>query len=428
MNWRVCVLDLLRKMNQNKWYNYVIADQFSGDEHTISDEMREGLLAIFKHHLNNNENYRKFLIDKGVSLNKEWSSIEDIPIITKEDLKKYYPILENYTYRMINTSGSTNEPFKYPVSVEAAEALWPNLWTAFDVCGVKPCEKMLMLSWHNRREKGIKKDIYHKLSNFYTMSAFQLSESELLEMYKVIVNKEIKVIYGYSSSVLEFLYFLKKKELYLDLKGIFTTSENTSPALNQLSLKYCNCHTIDIFGANDGGLLAFECKEHSGYHIMHQRTVVEIVDNKIIVTDRLNKAFPFIRYCLGDLAKGDKLITERCKCGRTTFRVDKFIGRESYMFTDNSGNKISIFQFAIGQLDEDQSILRYQILKQKNSITINIISDTKDLEYYKNTHLPYLKSKMDYPLDIVLNQKLVSLSNEKVPLFYEFKDEINGKN
>ena len=98
------------------------------------------------------------------------------------------------------------------------------------------------------------------------------------------------------------------------------------------------------------------------------------------------------------------------------------------MFTDNSGNKISIFQFAIGQLDEDQSILRYQILKQKNSITINIISDTKDLEYYKNTHLPYLKSKMDYPLDIVLNQKLVSLSNEKVPLFYEFKDEINGKN
>ena len=196
MNWRVCVLDLLRRMNQNKWYNYVVANQFEGNAHIINNEMREGLLAIFKYHLNNNENYRKFLIDKGIDLNKEWSSIGDIPIITKEDLKKYYPILENHTYRMINTSGSTNEPFKYPVSVEAAEALWPNLWTAFDVCGVKPCEKMLMLSWHNRREKGIKKDIYHKLSNFYTMSAFQLSESELLEMYKVIVNKRIKVVYG----------------------------------------------------------------------------------------------------------------------------------------------------------------------------------------------------------------------------------------
>lgn len=277
---------------------------------------------------------------------------------------------------------------------------------------------MLLLSWHARSGKGLKKDIYHRIANFYSMSAFDTNEYQLKEVYNLIKKKNIKSIYGYTSGIMIFLQYLQKYNLHLDLKGIFTTSENTFDIIKSLSEQYCNCTTIDVFGANDGGLLAFECKEHSGYHIMHNRTIVEIINNKIIVTDRYNKSFPFIRYDLGDLSRNDGLITEKCKCGRPLFRIDKFIGRNSYVFYDNKGNKVTILLFAC-VLDEDPTILRYQIKKYADYIIINILSNEYAKDYYQKKHIPILSKKIDFPMEIEINGKLISLKNEKVPLFVE---------
>lgn len=418
MNWRVKILDIARKTSQEKQYNANIKFQYEGTEESIQRDMDNSFWDIFNHHLKYNKNYRRFLEKKGFDFDNKNLKQTDIPIITKNDLKEFYPIVSEYKHSFCHTGGSTSEPFKYPLSKESASALWANLWTAFAVCDVKPCEKMLLLSWHANRGKGLKKTIYHKVANMYSMSAFETSESQLKDLYDFMVKENIKSIYGYMSSIVVFLQYMQKYDLYLDLKGIFTTSENIFPIVHVLAQKYCNCHAIDIFGAHDGGLSAFECKEHCGYHIMHNRTVVEIIDNKIVVTDTLNKSFPFIRYNLGDLAKSDQLFTEKCKCGRTLFRIDKFIGRESQVFTDNNGNRVTMFLFAC-VLDEDSSIIRYQIKKYEHKVVINIISDEHDATYYANKHIPELSAKINFPMEIEMNTDLIALKNEKIPLFVE---------
>lgn len=131
MNWRVKALDLARKTDQEKMYKENLSFQYKGDTETIKKDMGNGVLEIFNHHINHNPKYIDFLKSKGFDLSKKDFKQVDIPIITKDDLKEFYPIIHEYQHSFCHTGGSTSEPFEYPLSKKAASALWANLWTAF---------------------------------------------------------------------------------------------------------------------------------------------------------------------------------------------------------------------------------------------------------------------------------------------------------
>lgn len=417
--WRVKILDLIRRTNQEELYKKYKTGQFLGDENSISQEMEEKFREIFNFHIKNNPRYCKFLLEAGFDYNRYPIDLKAIPIISKGDLKKFNPLVASELHSYASSGGSTNQPFKYPLSRESVSSLWPNLWCAFDVCGVKPGEPMLMIMAYPSKKKPLKKTLYHKLSNFYTVSSFELTEEVMREIYKLITNKKLSFIYGYTSSILILLRFFKKENLHLNLKGIFTTSETFIPAVRSLGREVANCDVIDIYGANDGGICAFECHEHAGYHISHFRTVLEIQDGKILLTDVLNKAFPFIRYQVGDIAKGDCLIKEKCKCGRTTFRIKGISGRTNYFFKDRDGKEISVMYFT-NPFDDDYSILQYQIVEKQGCLVINLITDTDDLELYRKKYEAVIRAKINLPFRIVLNEPLISLPNQKTPLFIKF--------
>lgn len=414
--WRVKILDLIRKTDQEKLYLEYKKEQFRGNEVTICQGMENRVREIFNFHLRNNPQYCKFLIDNDFDYKQQDIDFKSIPIISKSDLRKFDPVVENEVHSYSSSGGSTNEPFKYPLSREAVSSLWANLWCAFDVCGVEPCEPMLMIMAYPSKKKTIKKTLYHKLSNFYTVSSFELTEEVMRHVYKLMKDKNLSFIYGYTSSIMILLRFFKKENLHLHLKGIFTTSETFIPAVRTLAREVANCDIIDIYGANDGGICAFECLEHSGYHISHFRTVLEIQNGKILLTDILNKAFPFIRYQVGDIAKGDRLIKEKCTCGRTTFRIEGVAGRVNYFFKDQDGKEISAMYFT-NPFDDDFSILQYQVVEKEGFLIINLITENNNIDFYRNKYESVIKGKINLPFHIVLNEPLISLPNQKVPLF-----------
>jgi len=82
------------------------------------------------------------------------------------------------------------------------------------------------------------------------------------------------------------------------------------------------------------GDVAYECSQKNGWHICEE-TIVEIVDTSTgknvvpgqlgeIVVTRLNDIFFLLRFGTGDLSR---IITDQCKCGRTSFRLAGIAGR-----------------------------------------------------------------------------------------------------
>ncbi|BEI56972.1 MULTISPECIES: phenylacetate--CoA ligase family protein [Butyricimonas] len=419
MNWRVLLMSFVRRGNLKSIYKQNLERQYEGTEVTIKCEMQENAMKIFQFHVQNNPKYREFLDSKGFDYHNLKNIIwENIPIITKDDLRKYYPEIKSETYNYTSSGGSTSIPLQYPASKESALFIWPAHWTMQQICGGRPYDKILMLMAYGNVKKTITKRIYHALSNFYTFNSFTMTEKQMENMCELIQNKEIKFIYGYSSAINQFLRFLKIKNIILPLKGIFTTSENKINSSYSLARDYCHCDVFDQYGAHDGDVFAFECEEHAGLHILHDWSTVEVINNEIILTAVKNKAFPFIRYQVGDVSLGEKLITEKCKCGRTLFRLKGISGRNTYFVKDIDGREVSVMLFTY-PFDSDYNILQYQVVEENGELRVNFITDKYTKEQLIDLYMPFILSKLKRPVDFMVNQHIYKLPNAKVPLFYK---------
>jgi phenylacetate-CoA ligase len=102
------------------------------------------------------------------------------------------------------------------------------------------------------------------------------------------------------------------------------------------------CPAYDIYGLSEiiGPGVAGECAEREGLHVADDHFFPEIVDpptgepvepgrsGELVLTTLTKRAMPLVRYRTGDLTA---LIPERCRCGRTSIRIERIKGRADDM-------------------------------------------------------------------------------------------------
>ena len=90
----------------------------------------------------------------------------------------------------------------------------------------------------------------------------------------------------------------------------------------------------DLYSTQEVGVIAIECPQGGGYHVMSEGVVLELLGDedrpcaagdtgRIVVTDLHNFATPLIRYDLGDLAEA----AAPCSCGRGLPAIRRVLGR-----------------------------------------------------------------------------------------------------
>ncbi len=101
------------------------------------------------------------------------------------------------------------------------------------------------------------------------------------------------------------------------------------------------CPVFDAYGTNEISAAAFECREHSGLHLMEDAVLIEVLDvdtgrpvedgrkGNLVATVFFRTLPPIIRYNLRDL--GRVIATGRCACGSHFRRMDHFLGRSDAM-------------------------------------------------------------------------------------------------
>ena len=409
-------MSLLRRANYLKVYKDYLEMQYEGSAETIEKQMHVDALKIFRYHVKNNAGYRAFLDAKGFDyhdlLKVKWN---DIPLMTKTDIKSFNPVIKKNAYLWPLTGGSTGQPFRYALSKDSAKRLWPVHWILHAEFGVRPYSKMLRLTGIGKQSW--KERLYYRLSNFYAFDAYSISDDSLFRMYQLIQKKKIQFIYGFSSAVNQFLCYLKENDLHVSLKGIVTTSDNRIKENYVLARQYCGCDVFDQYGARDGNVSAFECHCHAGLHIMHENSVVEIVNGEIVTTDIHNTACAFIRYRNGDLAEGEELIKEKCECGRTLFRLKGIDGRTANVVEGKDGTIISAVIFN-RLFRGEECIKRYQVIEKRDCIEVNVhVDKADDMEYVKGKFMPILSDKLKKGVVFKSNMPIHKLANGKSPLY-----------
>ncbi|HEX6510714.1 MAG TPA: phenylacetate--CoA ligase [Chloroflexota bacterium] len=131
--------------------------------------------------------------------------------------------------------------------------------------------------------------------------------------------------------------------------GIFG-SEMWSDVLRRRIEDRLGIESFDIIGMTEtGGVgMGIDCPAHAGIHVWEDHYLAEIVhpesgrplldgeSGELVVTTLTREALPMVRYQTGDLTS--ILSRDRCDCGRTSLRLDRFRGRTDDMLIANGVN------------------------------------------------------------------------------------------
>jgi phenylacetate-CoA ligase len=138
-----------------------------------------------------------------------------------------------------------------------------------------------------------------------------------------------------------------REELNRDIRDLKTKlvqsflGPDTDNSLRRQLEEMWGCDVYDIYGTNETGTAAFECRHKNGLHIMEDCVFIELEDvdtgnpvrdgeaGNIVVTILHRSLPPVIRYNIRDLAR--VISNDRCECGSCFRRLDKFLGRSDDM-------------------------------------------------------------------------------------------------
>ena len=347
--------------------------------------------------------------------------LRKLPLLTKEIIHDNYSdmLAKNFNkWRPISdaTSGSTGKPFKYWIDISSWSAGWAATFRGWSFAGYELGDKRVTLGGSALipgKDLSLKRRLRIKFEKNLLLSAVHMSD-EIMNLYTQKLNKfKPKFMRGYPSAWYTFAQYFKKNDLLLNDSptAVFTIAEMLYPYQRKLIEEVFGCEIFDGYGCRDGGASAFECEEHSGYHVSVERTVMEFTKNgenvsdgeegSILLTDLDNYAMPFIKYEVGDIGIPSD---EKCPCGRGLPLMSSIIGRTTDIIVFKNGLTLSgpALTLIFGPLNIEQ----YQVIKEKNdTLLIKIVKGTNysqnDEIHILNTIKTHLGNDIDVSIEYV---------------------------
>jgi phenylacetate-CoA ligase len=171
--------------------------------------------------------------------------------------------------------------------------------------------------------------------------------SEWIETYAEV---RPHVLHSYPSALREFCLQVKAKGgLSFKPRVLSVGGEFYTPELDSLAQETFGILPFVMYGAMEGGRIAFQCSERRGLHIRMDAVDIEILRRgrpmvpgeagEVVMTSFINTAMPIIRYNLRDTASWD---AGPCPCGIWWPRMSLREGRESDVLALPDGRRIPV--------------------------------------------------------------------------------------
>jgi phenylacetate-CoA ligase len=386
---------------------------------------------IVKYHYSNNTFYKNRI---GKNLPLDWN---ELPKITKSDLQVgidqvLTKTLNKKNIYFSNTSGSSGHPFYFAKDKNAHARTWAYWEKRYFDMGLSLKSKEARFYGIPKELKGfVIEKIKDIILNRKRFPVFDMSDTQL-DLYTATFSKvKFDYIYGYTNSILIFAKYLKSKNIILkdicpSLKLTIVTSEVCSLKDKSTIEKYIGVPVKNEYGSSEVGYMAYEC-DFNVWHVCKENIFIEECENgSLLVTDLFNKAFPIIKYEIGDIAKIENKV---CQCGIMDTLITKFDGRENDNILLPSG-KISpglTFYYISRSILESTGFIKEFVIRQTSldTFVFEIVTEDKiNKKIFK-----VLRSNMDKYLEpglIVRVNRVDKIKRPKSGKIKHFYCELNN--
>jgi len=384
--------------------------------------------SMYKH----NEAYRKWV---GECFPEKW---EDLPIVEKSHLQQDLSMLISKPYRdrklyTNNTSGSSGHPLTFVKNHYTQARVWAYKKYFSNLHGIDYFTSLEAKFYGMPKSPIAKtiqrlKDLILRRERFVV---FELNDEIFRRWLQRFETRPFEYLYGYTSSIVLFCRYLIRRGIVLNqvcptLKTVIVTSETCSAEDREIIMQACGVEPRNEYGTADAGLIGYECPE-GHIHLCEENIFVERTDTgDLLVTDLFNKAFPLIRYRIGDMAL---LSDDPCPCGSHNRIVKELQGRTNDVAILKSGKMVPglTFYYISRALLESSGVLKEFIIRQTalDTFEFDVVSDKplqrNDIEALKKTAEEYLEPG----LQIVVNQveRIKRPASGKIKHFYSEVDK-----
>ena len=280
---------------------------------------------------------------------------QHLPLLEKHHIQEYRNAMIAQSWPRNDlvenmTGGSTGTPLSFFLSGDRLEsragATWRhNRWAGYDI-GTKAAllwgakTDLPAPTWKQRARNWC-------IDRTIALNTACITEDGLKQFYANMLTFKPAIMVAYANAAALFARFVKDVGS-VPLRSVITTAEVLEDADRLLIEEAFCCKVFNRYGCREVSLIASECEQHDGLHIMAEGLIVEIIHGnrqcepgeigEVVVTDLLNYAMPLIRYRIGDMAAYHP---EPCACGRGLPRLKQIAGRVTGFLVGCDGRLVS---------------------------------------------------------------------------------------
>jgi len=326
--------------------------------------------------------------------------LQRLPLTGKADIRANMERLKAENAGVLekfSTGGSSGEPLIFYRGKERVSHDVAAKWRATRWWGVDIGDPEIVV-WGSPIELGSQDRVRLLRDKFLRtelLSAFEMSNANLLQFTERIRKIKPRMLFGYPSSLALLAEYVANNGYRVDdlgIKVIFVTSECLYEYQRKAIETSFGAPVANGYGGRDAGFIAHQCPE-GGMHLTAEDIVVEIVGEdgevlpfgergEIVITHMSTGDFPFVRYRTGDVGS---LSEEACSCGRGLPLLAEIEGRSTDFIKAADGTVIHGLAL-IYVLRDIPQVEEFKIIQDSvTSITVQLVTSASDTEPLEKT-------------------------------------------
>ncbi len=313
----------------------------------------KALNDIVEFAIENTEYYSKAAANEFKRLNSI-DELQKIPVLTKETILKNYEQFvsraeEHSSLLTVHTTGTTGTPLAVKCDSRSRQINYAFFDNYLQSIGLDSDKKHIVIGGRVVVPHAASRAPFWRNSFFQRsllMSSYHLSDSYLPHYVDKIASYAPEYIESYPSSIYRIAMHLLQTGRNIKVNAIVTSAETLSEEQRAAIEEAFCCKVYDQYGSAEMSVFVAQCINGS-YHVRPDYGVLEILDDdgspvpkgevgNVVCTGFLNRAFPLIRYSIGDMAA----LGSRCECGLNTPILSSIEGRKDDVIRTADGRSI----------------------------------------------------------------------------------------
>ena len=283
------------------------------------------------------------------------AAFQSLPVLERADVRDHFERIRSDESTPENvqravTGGTTNEPLR--VMRDARFQHRTLAWRLYRWWGVEPGENQAMI-WRDPGSgfwKNLRNDVLWWPTRMVRMDANHIDEQATAAFLDGWERIRPALLTGYVGAVIEVARFIERSgRRVAPPKAVGTTAAPITAGQKHYLGEIFGAPVYDHYQCIESPMIAGECAQRDGLHVFADARLVEILDGdgravapggtgNVVITDFRNRAFPLIRYRLGDEARWKP---GSCACGVTFPMLEPVRGRVTDVLRLPSGLVVS---------------------------------------------------------------------------------------